>query len=111
MSIQIEEVVEEGKIILPACTIDGQVTGIYTDVQKMQLIMKQLQTKGYVHHVADGEYKRLTVEETFRFYMALAGCVKTIDEMLTIFGLTKQRKTKVKNLTTSERKRIAFLRA
>ncbi len=111
MSIQIEEVVEEGKTILPACTIDGQVTGIYTDVQKMQLIMKQLQTKGYVHHVADGEYKRLTVEESFRFYMAMAGCVKTIDEMLTLFGLTKQRKTKVKNLTTSEQKRVAFLRA
>ena len=82
MSIQIEEVIEEGKTILPACTIDGQVTGIYTDVQKMQLIMKQLQTKGYVHHVADGEYKRLTVEESFRFYMAMAGCVKTIDEMI-----------------------------
>ena len=111
MSIQIEEVIEEGKTILPACTIDGQVMGIYTDVQKMQLIMKQLQTKGYVHHVADGEYKRLTVEESFRFYMAMAGCMKSIDEMLTLFGLTKQRKIKVKNLTISEQKRVAFLRA
>ena len=111
MSIQIEEVIEEGKTILPACMIDGQVTGIYTDVQKMQLIMKQLKIKGYVHHVADGEYNRLTVEESFRFYMAMAGCMKSIDEMLTLFGLTKQRKIKVKNLTISEQKRVAFLRA
>ena len=73
--------------------------------------MKQLQTKGYMHHVADGEYKRLTVEESFRFYMAIGGCEKTLGEMLALFGLTKQRKTKVKNLTTSEQKRIAFLRA
>ena len=35
MSIKIEEVIEEGKTILPACPIDGQVTGIYTDVQKI----------------------------------------------------------------------------
>ena len=111
MSIKLKEVIEEGKTILPACTIDGQLTGIYTDVQKMQLIMKQLQTKGYMHYVADGEYKRLTVEESFRFYMGMAGCIKTVDEMLTLFGFTKQRKTKVKNLTTSEQKKIAFLRA
>ena len=102
---------EEGKTVLPACTIEGQVTGIYTDVQKMHLIMKQLQTKGYVHHVTDGQYKRLTVEESFRFYMAMAGCMKTIDEMLELFGLTKQRKTKMKDLTPSEQKRVAFLRA
>ncbi|MFF5995816.1 LytTR family transcriptional regulator DNA-binding domain-containing protein [Lysinibacillus sp. KU-BSD001] len=111
MDIQLEAVFEDGKMILPACQIEGQVTGIYTDVQKMQLIMKQLQTKGYVHYATDGEYKRLRVEEAFRFYMGMAECKKPMDEMLALFGFTKQRKTKVKDLTLSEQKRLTFVRA
>lgn len=110
MDIEIREVMDEGKTILPACTLKGQIIGIYTDIQKMQFIMQQLKHKGYVHHVMDGHYKRLKVEETFRFYMKMAGCPQPLEEMLGLFGLTKSRKKKVMDLSISEQQRLAFLR-
>jgi ABC-2 type transport system ATP-binding protein len=110
MVIELEAVMDEGKTILPACTLEGQIIGIYTDIQKMQLIMQQLEQKGYAHHVMDGHYKRLKVEETFRFYMKMAGCVQSLEKMLEIFGMTKLRKKKVTDLSLSQQQRIAFLR-
>ena len=111
MVIQLEEVVIEGKRMLPECTIEGKPAGIYTDIQKMQLIMKQLEKQGYVHQAMDGQYKRLKVEEAFRFYMGMAGCKQPIDELLPLFGLEKKRKVKVEDLTPSEQSQLAFLRA
>lgn len=111
MGMQLKEVVVEGKRMLPDCTIEGQLTGIYTDIQKMQLIMKQLEEKGYVHQTMDGQYKRLKVEEAFRFYMGMAGCKQPVDELLSLFGLEKKRKVKVGDLTPSEQSQLAFLRA
>ncbi len=111
MVIQLKEVVVEGKRMLPDCTIEGQLAGIYTDIQKMQLIMKQLEKQGYVHHAMDGQYKRLKVEEAFRFYMGMAGCKQPVDELLLLFGLEKKRKVRVEDLTSSEQNQLAFLRA
>ena len=111
MVIQLEEVVIEGKRMLPECTIEGKPAGIYTDIQKMQLIMKQLEKQGYVHQAMDGQYKRLKVEEAFRFYMGMAGCKQPVDELLPLFGLEKKRKVKVEDLTPSEQSQLAFLRA
>ena len=53
----------------------------------MQLIMKRLEKKGYVHQAMDGQYKRLRVEEAFRFYMGMVGCKQPIDELLSLFSL------------------------
>ena len=111
MVVQLEEVVVEGKRMLPDCTIEGQLAGIYTDIQKVQLIMKQLEKQGYVHHAMDGQYKRLKVEEAFRFYMGMADCKQPVDELLPLFGLEKKRKVKVEDLTLSEQSQLAFLRA
>ena len=51
MEIQLEEVLEEGTVILPACKIEGNIVGIYTDVKKTNLILKQLKGKGFVQAV------------------------------------------------------------
>lgn len=110
MGFKIEAVMDEGKVLLPACTVDGQIAGIYTDIQKIQLIMQQLEQTGYVHHVMDGQYKRLKVEETFRFYMMMSGCLQSVEEILELFGLEKFRKKKVTDLSFSQQERVAFLR-
>lgn len=110
MEIILKEIRDEGKTILPASTLEGQIIGVYTDIQKIQLILEQMQEKGYVHQMTDGHYKRLKVEETFRFYMKMAGCQKTMEEILGFFGLTKLRKAKVTDLSFSEQHRLAFLR-
>lgn len=110
MGVELKAVMEEGKTILPACTLEGQIIGVYTDIQKMQLIMQQLKQQGYVHHVMDGQYRRLKVEEAFRFYMKMAGCPQSLEEMLELLGLKKLRKKKVTDLSLSQQQRIAFLR-
>lgn len=110
MVVKVEAVMDGGKTILPACTLEGQIIGIYTDIQKMQLIMQQLGQKGYAHHVTDGHYKRLKVEETFRFYIKMASCRQSVEELIGFFGLTKLRKKKVMDLSISQQQRIAFVR-
>ena len=45
MDVQLKEAFVEGKTMLPDCTIKGQMAGVYTDIEKMQLIMKQLEKK------------------------------------------------------------------
>ncbi len=111
MDVQLKGVVVEGKTILPDCTIKEQLAGVYTDIQKMQLIMKQLEKKGYVHQAMDGQYKRLRMEEAFRFCMVMTGCKQRVDELLSLFDLEKKRKIKVRDLTHSEQHQLAFLRA
>ena len=109
MDVQLKEAFVEGKTILPDCAIKGQLAGVYTDIEKMQLIMKRLEKKGYVHQAMDGKYKRLKVEEAFRFYMAMTGCKPPVDELLSLFVLEKRRKVKVRDLTHSEQHQLAFL--
>lgn len=110
MEIQLEVVLEEGTVILPACKIEGEIIGIYTDVKKTNLILKQLKGKGFVQQSTDGHYQRLTVEEAFRFYMGLAEYSVSLEELLVKFGFINQRKTKLKSLTQSEKNRLTFLR-
>lgn len=38
----------------------------------------------------EGQYKRLKVEEAFRFYMVMKGCKQRVDELLSLFGLGKK---------------------
>ena len=58
-----------------------------------------------------GQYKRLKVEEAFRFYIAMAGCKQPVDELLSLFGREKKRKVKVSDLMHSEQHQLAFLLA
>ena len=59
----------------------------------------------------EGQYKRLKVEEAFRFYIAMAGCKQPVDELLSLFGPEKKRKVKVSDLMHSEQHQPAFLLA
>lgn len=110
MDIQLAEIEDNNKIIIPAITIDAKVTAIYTDIKRTQILMKQLRKKGYTHHVNEGHYPYLNVEETFRFYMKLGDCSISVDEMLQHFHLKDERKIKVKNLSESAKNCLSFLR-
>lgn len=110
MNIQLEEVKEKNKILIPAFTFDVKITGIYTDIKRTQLLMEQLKPIGYVHRVNEGHHAFLTVEETFRFYMDLGNCPISLEDMLQLFGLQHKRKEKVKKLTESAKNCLSFLR-
>lgn len=110
MDIQLEEVKEKNKIMIPAFTFDVKITGIYTDIKRTQLLMEQLKPIGYVHRVNEGHHSFLNVEETFRFYMDLGNCSISLEDMLELFGLQHERKVKVKKLTESAKNCLSFLR-
>lgn len=110
MNIQLAEVKEKEKIIIPAFTMDVKIAGIYTDIKRTQILMKQLRQVGYLHHGNEGHYPYLTVEEAFRFYMGLGDCSIPLEEMLQLFGLQHERKTKVKRLSESAKNCLSFLR-
>ncbi len=109
MDIQVAEVTEKDKIIIPAFTIKAKITGIYTDIKRTQVLMEQLRKTGYIHRRDSGHYPFLNVEETFRFYLDLCSCPAPLEEMLRLFGLQQERKTKVKRLTESEKNCLSFL--
>lgn len=110
MKIQVAEVKEKDKIMIPAFTIDVGITGIYTDIKRTQVLKEQLKSIGYLHHDNEGHYSLLNVEETFRFYMGLCNSPVPLEKMLQIFGLQAERKTKVKDLSESTKNRLSFLR-
>lgn len=113
MNIQLTQLKENGRTIVPSITLtlDTSITGIYTDVKKMGYVMQALRSVGYIHPINEGHYERLTIEETFRYYCALFDRKAEVEEFISLFGFSKQRKVKVKELTKSERYRLHFLRA
>ncbi|MDQ0185849.1 LytTR family transcriptional regulator DNA-binding domain-containing protein [Cytobacillus sp. FSL R5-0569] len=58
-----------------------------------------------------GEYKRLTPDETVRFWCDLYSVKVDIDRMMTLAELNEVRKKKNKGLTYSEKKRLQFVRS
>lgn len=110
MIIQLEEVIEHGKLIIPSAALDISITAVYTDLKRTQLLIKQLKHVGYVHQLNEGHHSFLNVEETFQFYKDLGDYLLTTEELLQLFGLQNERKTKVKKLTESAKNLIAFLR-
>ncbi|WP_332647637.1 LytTR family transcriptional regulator DNA-binding domain-containing protein [Lysinibacillus sp. 54212] len=113
MNIQIEPYIEDGKTIMPSITLslNTSIVGIYTDVKKIDYVMQALKSVGYIHPMDEGHYERLTIEESFRYYCALFDRKDEVEELLSAFGFSKQRKVKVKDLTKSERNKLHFLRA
>ncbi len=110
MEIQLAEVKERDKIVIPAFAIDVGITGIYTDIKRTQILKEQLKSTGYLHHDNEGHYSLLNVEETFRFYMDLCNHPTPLEELLQLFGLHSERKTRVKNLSESTKNQLSFLR-
>ncbi|MBD7937325.1 LytTR family transcriptional regulator DNA-binding domain-containing protein [Cytobacillus sp. Sa5YUA1] len=58
-----------------------------------------------------GEYKRLTPEQTVRFWCDLYGVKVDIDRILALVELNEVRRKKNKGLTFSEKKRLQFARS
>lgn len=110
MIVQLEEVTEHGKVIISSSTIDVSITAIYSDLKRTQLLIEQLKSTGYVHRLNEGHHQFLNVEETFRFYKNLGEHPLSVEELLQLFGLQSERKTKVKKLTESSKNLISFLR-
>ena len=113
MQIKIDEVTELGEIILPAFELNFEqaITNIYTEVTTLNLLLKQLSKNKalYVHTQQFGHYERLTVEETLRFYRDLYNGTQSIEYLLEKFGFEKQRKTRVSELSTTQRQILSFI--
>lgn len=109
-----EPVTEYGDILLPAFEVQVQSpsVNIYTDVTKINYIIKQLSsTSGiYVHLQESGHYERLTVEETFRFYLKLHNREDSVEALIREFGLEQLKKVRADKLTLSERRLLGFLK-
>src|SRR5690606_33927941 len=114
MKIMFEPVTEYGDILLPALEVQVQSpsVNIYTDVTKINYIIKQLSsTSGiYVHLQESGHYERLTVEETFRFYLKLHNREDSVEALIREFGLEQLKKVRADKLTLSERRLLGFLK-
>lgn len=105
MNIQLAPYIEDGKSIMPSISLllDKPITGIYTDIKKMDYVMQSLKTVGYIHPMNEEYYERLTIEESFRYYSSLFDRGEEVEELLSLFGFSKQRKVKVKVVTKSEK--------
>lgn len=113
MQVKIDEVIELGEVLLPPVqlTIEQAITSIYTDVTRLNLLKKQLLNNKsiYVHTQQIGHYERLTVEETFRFYNDLYNGKQSTAQLITEFGFEQQRKTRVSELSMTQRQVLSFI--
>lgn len=112
LKIMFESITEFGDILLPAFEVEAQSPSIniYTDVTKINYIMKQLSsTSGiYVHQQETGHYERLTVEETFRFYLNLHNRGDSVESLIREFGLEQLKKVQANKLTLSDAAYLVF---
>lgn len=113
MQVKIDEVIELGEVLLPPVqlTIEQAITSIYTDVTRLNLLKKQLLNNKsiYVHTQQIGHYERLTVEEIFRFYNDLYNGKQSTAQLITEFGFEQQRKTRVSELSMTQRQVLSFI--
>lgn len=113
MQVKIDEVIELGEVLLPPVqlTIEQAITSIYTDVTRLNLLKKQLLNNKsiYVHTQQIGHYERLTVEEIFRFYNDLYNGKQSTAQLITEFGFEQQRKTRVSELSITQRQVLSFI--
>lgn len=113
MQVKIDEVIELGEVLLPHFLLDFEqaITTIYTDVARLNFLKKQLLNNKsiYVHTQQLGYYERLTVEETFRFYNDLYNGKQSTAQLITEFGFEQQRKTRVSELSMTQRQVLSFI--
>jgi ABC-2 type transport system ATP-binding protein len=69
---------------------------------------KEMQAEAGICFFDDGLYERLTVKDHFLFFKDLYGFNQTIDQIIKQTNLDEQRKTRVRELTYSEKKRIQY---
>lgn len=103
-----------GQLLFPNFEFDTQqikIIGIQTNVQRKQFLTQYLQEMPnvYLQLSQDGIYERLTVKEYLQFLIQLSGHTEKVDHLMQKFELLEIQKTKVKFLTTSQRKYIQLL--
>ena len=113
INISLKPYTEAGELLIPAVhlKIENKITAIYSDVTKLNYLKQQLlkEQNIYVHTQDDGQYNRLTVEETFRYYTMLYEANMKAEQLWKEFGLQQQLKNKVGELTSSEKRLLSFI--
>ncbi|ATP38881.1 ABC transporter ATP-binding protein [Solibacillus sp. R5-41] len=113
IDISLKPCIEAGELLIPAINlkIENKITAINTDVTKINYLKQQLlkEQNIYVHMHEDGQYDRLTVEETFRYYTMLYETKIPAEQLWKEFGLQQQLKNKVGELTSSEKRLLSFI--
>ncbi|MGN7476958.1 LytTR family transcriptional regulator DNA-binding domain-containing protein [Solibacillus silvestris] len=113
MKLIFEAIEAFGETLLPAFELTAETSSIniYTDVTKMDYLTNQFSDmpEVFIHIQENGHYGRLTVEETFRFYLKLHNRNDSAESLMKIFGLEQLRKVRVSGLTSSERHVLSFL--
>lgn len=109
--ISIDSLIIGGVIHCPPIDLSlesGIITGLYSDVNKIEYMMNQLQGDPAIniHFRQDGHYDRLSILESIKFECALYNVKINVDDVLKMIGLFDQKNVKMKNLTYSELQRV-----
>lgn len=113
--MKFHEAFYQGQLLFPAISLERKthIVGIQTNVQRKQMLMQQLNNMQdiYIQQAQQGEYERLSVREFMQFIIQIHAYSQKVDDVLKQFGLFELRKTKIRDLTTSQRKYVQLLRA
>ncbi|MEG0473463.1 MAG: LytTR family transcriptional regulator DNA-binding domain-containing protein [Solibacillus sp.] len=113
IDITLKPCIEAGELLIPAINlkVENKITAIYTDVTKINYLKQQFLKEHniYVHTHDEGQYGRLTVEETFRYYTMLYEAKIPADQLWKEFGFQQKIKNKVAELTSNEKRLLSFI--
>ncbi|WP_068784230.1 LytTR family transcriptional regulator DNA-binding domain-containing protein [Paenibacillus phocaensis] len=110
-----QPIYDNGKLLLPKIefnmTLNPSV-GIITDLKRKQLLMSQLEDSAryYLFRAGQNEYLHLTVEELMTFLVRVTERQDRVARLLDYFALKEERKTRIKNLSSSKRMYVTLLR-
>lgn len=113
--MQFQPVYIAGQLCLPKIELNytmNQSIGIITDLKRKQLLMNQLidYSQYYVFQAQQNEYIHLTVEELISFLIHVTERDERVPFLIEYFALKEERKTKIKNLSSSKRMYVTLLR-
>ncbi|MCG7376988.1 LytTR family transcriptional regulator DNA-binding domain-containing protein [Paenibacillus sp. ACRSA] len=113
--MQFEPIYTHGKLTIPKIELNldsNPTVGIITDLKRKQLLMDQLvdHTQYHLFRVQQGEYMNLRVEELITFLIGVTERTDRVTTLINYFGLSEERKVKIKNLNSSRRMYVTLLR-
>jgi ABC-2 type transport system ATP-binding protein len=113
--MQFQPMYYEGELCLPKIELNmtsNQSIGIITDLKRKQLLMSQLvnHSEYYLFRAGQNEYMRLTVEELITFLIKVTERNDRVALLMDYFALIKERKVKIKDLSSSKRMYVTLLR-
>ncbi|WP_374964110.1 LytTR family transcriptional regulator DNA-binding domain-containing protein [Lysinibacillus sp. RS5] len=111
----IEPYIEGGNVIYPSFHLSlqtGIIIGIYTDVSKINTLMKWFMKQGntYTHLRESALYERLTVREYIQFCLKLFNATsEKLEDLLPLIALTEQKNIKISKLSNGEKQRLKLI--